>query len=128
MSTMNNNYEQEIPKYMKQKESDISKASKKSKHKHEYAECLIQYKIDKYYGRIDTCLASYCTICGKIGTQFKPDQTILTDYRRTIETPLGKCFMLISEQELYDKYHDKMPVFFLENYPDGYVDLDEEQK
>ena len=128
MSTMNNNYEQEIPKYMKQKESDISKASKKSKHKHEYAECLIQYKIDKYYGTIVTCLASYCTICGKIGTPFKPDQTIVTDYKRTIETPLGKCFMLISEQELYDKYNDKMPVFFSENYPDGYVDLDEEQK
>ena len=28
--------EQEIPKYFKQKESNVSKAKKKSKHKHHY--------------------------------------------------------------------------------------------
>ena len=31
----------EIPKYLKRKENDISKANKKSKHKHQYEECLI---------------------------------------------------------------------------------------
>ena len=40
---MNNAYD-EIPKYLKQKESNVSKAHKKSKHKHQYAECLIRYK------------------------------------------------------------------------------------
>lgn len=125
----NNNYEQEIPKYMKQKESDISKASKKSKHKHKYAECLIQYKIDRYHGSLITCLASYCTICGKIGSRFKPDKTIVTDYKRKIETSMNHyCYRIISGKELYDEYHDKMPVFFSENYLDGYVDLNEEQK
>ena len=39
-----NKYEIEIPKYLKQRESNISKANKKSKHKHHYEECLIQYK------------------------------------------------------------------------------------
>ena len=36
--------ENEIPKYLKQKESNISKSNRKSKHKHQYEECLIQYK------------------------------------------------------------------------------------
>lgn len=39
-----NKYKAEIPKYLKQKESNISKAKKKSKHKHQYEECLIQYR------------------------------------------------------------------------------------
>mgnify|MGYP006866029823 CR=1 FL=1 len=34
----------EIPKYLKRKENDIFKANKKSKHKHQYEECLIRYK------------------------------------------------------------------------------------
>ena len=36
--------ENEIPKYLKQKESNISKSNRKSKHKHQYEECLIQYR------------------------------------------------------------------------------------
>lgn len=37
-------YESEIPKYFKPTESNISKSNRKSKHKHQYEECLIQYK------------------------------------------------------------------------------------
>jgi hypothetical protein len=40
-----NRYETEIPKYLKQKESNVSKSKKKSKHKHQYEECLIQYNL-----------------------------------------------------------------------------------
>lgn len=36
--------ENEIPKYLKSTESDISKSNRKSKHKHHYEECLIQNK------------------------------------------------------------------------------------
>lgn len=36
--------ENEIPKYLKSTESDVSKSNRKSKHKHYYEECLIQYK------------------------------------------------------------------------------------
>lgn len=43
-----NQYEAEIPKYLKQKESNVSKAKKKSKHKHHYEECLIQKQIHIY--------------------------------------------------------------------------------
>ena len=59
---MNNAYD-EIPKYLKQKESNVSKAHKKSKHKHQYAECLIRYKFEwDEKAKMRTCLRSYCVI------------------------------------------------------------------
>ena len=58
---------------------------------------------------------SYCTICGKIGDRFKENKSIVKDYRRTVDTPIGKCYSLITDEELYEKYHDKLPVFFIEN-------------
>ena len=39
--------EQEIPKYKKSKKSNISKSNHKSKHKHQYEECLIQHLLEK---------------------------------------------------------------------------------
>ena len=44
MNNTNNITNSETPKYLKHKESNISKAKKKSKHKHQYEECLIQYR------------------------------------------------------------------------------------
>ena len=40
------NYMQDdgVGKYRKQMESNISKSNRKSKHKHQYNECLIQYE------------------------------------------------------------------------------------
>ncbi len=49
----------EIPKYKKKLGSDISKAERKSKHKHEYKDCLLVYNGSPYKGK-------YCVICGKI--------------------------------------------------------------
>lgn len=69
MNNTNNITDSEIPKYLKQKESNVSKAKKKSKHKHQYEECLIQYNMK--IGLINkpttlvTSLHSYCTICGE---------------------------------------------------------------
>lgn len=123
--------ENEIPKYLKQKESNISKSNRKSKHKHQYEECLIQYNlkirlINKPTVLI-TSLGSYCTICGKIGDKFKEDKSIVKDYRRTVDTPIGKCYQMIPDEELYEKYHDKMPVFFVEDiFKEGYVNLNGE--
>nr|DAE32925.1 MAG TPA: hypothetical protein [virus sp. ctBS918] len=126
--TQKYNSDSELPKYLKQKESNVSKAKKKSKHKHQYKECLIQYNMK--VGLINkpttliTSLGSYCIICGKIGDRFKEDKSIVKDYRRTVDTPIGKCYSLITEEELYEKYHDKLPVFFVEDiYKEKYVDL-----
>lgn len=122
-----NKYETEIPKYLsKQKESNVSKAKKKSKHKHQYKECLIQYECNFGHKYAITSLKSYCSICGKIGDRFKEDKSIVKDYRCTVDTPIGRCYQMISNEELYEKYHDKLPVFFVENvYKEKYVNLEQ---
>ena len=127
-----NKYESEIPKYLKQKESNVSKSKKKSKHKHYYEECLIQYNMK--IGLINkssiliTSLGSYCTICGKIGDRFKKDKSIVKDYEHTDDAPVGKCYQIMTSEELYEKYHNKLPVFFVENYwKDGYVNLEQRE-
>ena len=110
--------ENEIPKYLKQKESNISKSNRKSKHKHHYEECLIQYRstfIEKTH--LNTGLYTYCTICGKINERFKENKSIVKDYIREVNSPIGKykCYSRISGEELYEKYHNKLPVFFVED-------------
>ena len=71
--------ENEIPKYLKSTESDVSKSNRKSKHKHHYEECLIQHPFS-FAGKnnMHTQLCSYCTICGKIGDRLK--DSIVKDY------------------------------------------------
>lgn len=120
----------EVGKYRKQTESNISKSNRKSKHKHQYSECLIQYNFN-FTGKIHitTCLRSYCIICGKIGDRFKENKSIVNDYLRTIHTSVGKCYSVMSGTELYERYHDKLPVFFVEDiFKDKYVDLEGENK
>ena len=112
----------EIPKYLKRKENDISKANKKSKHKHQYEECLIRYKWNWEENKIHTSLNSYCTICGKINDKMK--NSIVIDYMQKVDTPVGKCYIQISEDVLYDIYHGRLPVFFVEDKcNDKYVNL-----
>lgn len=62
-----------------------------------------------------TSLCSYCVICGKIGDRFPEDRSIVKDYVREIDSPIKnyRCYSHISD--LYEKYHDKMPVFFVED-------------
>ena len=119
--------ENEIPKYLKQKESNISKSNRKSKHKHHYEECVIQYRFT-YAGKtcLNTGLYTYSTICGKINERFKENKSIVKDYIREVNSPIGKCkcYSRISDEELYEKYNDKLPVFFVEDiYKEKYVDL-----
>lgn len=124
-----NNFDQEIPKYRKNTGSNISKVKKKLKHKHQYEECLIQYNMKigliSKPTALTTSLGSYCTICGKIGDRFKEENSIVKDYRRIVETPIGRCYQMISSEELYEKYHNKMPVFFVADIvKEKYVDLE----
>ena len=116
------NADLEVPKYLKQKESNISKANKKSKHKHQYEECLIRYKWNWDEHKIHTSLNSYCTICGKINDKMK--NSIVIDYMQKVDTPVGKRYRQISEDILYDTYHGRLPVFFVEDIcKDKYVNL-----
>ena len=48
----------------------------------------------------------------------------MKDYKREIDSqfPRYKCTSIIPGDELYERYHDKMPVFFVEDiYNDKYV-------
>ena len=124
--------ENEIPKYLKQKESNISKSNRKSKHKHHYEECLIQNK-STFAGKtcLNTGLYTYCTICGKINERFKENKSIVKDYIREVNSSIGKykCYSRISDEELYEKYHDKLPVFFVEDiFKEKYVDLEQTER
>ena len=85
------NADLEVPKYLKQKESNISKANKKSKHKHQYEECLIRYN-GNWERKIKSIqsLNSYCIICGKINDRMK--NSIVTDYMKKVDTPMGKRY------------------------------------
>lgn len=112
--------ENEIPKHKKKTKSNVSKSKFKSKHKHQYKECLLQY--DYYFPYTNkvikhTSLCSYCVICGKIGDRFSEDKSIVKDYVREIDSPIKnhRCYSHISDEELYEKYHDKMPIFFVED-------------
>ena len=101
----------EIPKYLKRKETNISKANKKSKHRHQYEECLIRYNWEE--NKIHTSLNSYCIICGKINEKMK--NSIVIDYMQKVDTPMGKRYIQISEEVLYDTYHGRLPVFYVED-------------
>ena len=117
--------EQEIPKYKKSTESNISKSNRKAKHKHQYKECLIQHPIS-FAGkdRIQTHLCSYCITCGKIGDRVK--DSIVKDYIKSELHNRRTIYSVMSGTELYEKYHNKMPVFFVKDiWKEKYVDLEQ---
>ena len=126
------NYDQsnEIEKYRKSTESNVSKSKKKSRHKHQYEECLIQYKFKRDEDRIHLGLSSYCTICGKLGGQFDQDKSIVSDYIQVIyRNGFGKCYKVMPDEELYEKYRNKLPVFYIGILFDTkYVPLDKNDK
>ena len=99
---MNKNIPNEIPKHKKNTGSNISDSAKKTKHKHHYEECLIQYNFS-FPGKeshVTTDLQSYCIICGKIGNRFNANKSIVKDYYRTTNSVLGMCRSVKTKQEL----------------------------
>lgn len=56
----------------------------------------------------------------------KKNKSIIKDYIREVNSPIGKYYSRISDEELYEKYHDKLPVFFVEDvYKEKYVNLEQ---
>ncbi|MCG4530114.1 hypothetical protein L0P74_03945 [Mediterraneibacter faecis] len=50
--------------------------------------------------------------------------SIVIDYMKKVDTPVGKRYIQISEDILYDTYHGRLPVFFVEDIcKDKYVNL-----
>lgn len=125
---MMNNFDQEIPKYMKNTGSNVSKIEKKSKHKHQYEECIIRYKFS-FMGKnnLHTELSSYCSICGKIGDRFSKEKSIVEEKILHKQLPNGMKYIThMSGKEIYEQYHDILPVFNAE-FSDKYVDLSQRE-
>lgn len=119
-----NNFDQETSKYRKNTGSNISKIEKKSKHKHQYEECIIKYHFS-FMGKdnLRTQLSSYCPVCGKIGGMFNEEKSIVKNYTAEKTLPNGvKYYSTINGEEIYEQYHDRLPVFYAE-YSDKYVNL-----
>ena len=54
------------------------------------------------------------------------NKSIVKDYIREVNSPIGKCYSRISDEELYEKYYDRLPVFFVEDiFKEKYVDLEQ---
>lgn len=54
------------------------------------------------------------------------NKSIVNDYLRTIHTSVGKCYSVMSGTELYERYHDKLLVFFVEDiFKDKYINLED---
>lgn len=123
-----NNFDQEIPKYRKNTGSNISKIEKKSKHKHQYEECIIRYKFSfMEKDNLHTELSSYCSICGKIGDRFSKEKSIVEDKTLRKQLPNGlKYTTNMSGEEIYEQYHDRLPVFNAE-FNDKYIDLNQKE-
>lgn len=80
--------EEKIP-YLKKKDSNVSKANKKSKHKHKYDKIIIfEYQRSMTLARIWHTAVYYCSICGKIGNQV--EGFVALDWNRTKEEWLEK--------------------------------------
>lgn len=120
--------ENDIPKYLKSTESNISKSNRKSKHKHQYKECLIQYQFS-FAGKnnIQTQLCSYCTICGKIGDRFSKEKSIVEEKTLHKQLPNGMKYLThMSGKEIYEQYYNILPVFNAE-FSDKYIDLNQKE-
>ena len=65
MVSVDDALDSELPRHKKRRKSSTSDAKRKSKHKHEYVDCVL---IKKDGEHIESAYkGTYCTICGKIG-------------------------------------------------------------
>jgi hypothetical protein len=113
---MNNQDIDEVAKY-KKKKNNSSRSEKKADHRHEYEDCIVSYTYD-WADRHYTCRERYCVICGKINEHRKFNESFTDHY---IDSSLNG-----DESSFREKYPD-LPVFHLNKYTDGYVNLQEAQ-
>lgn len=119
--------ENDTHKYHKTTESNISKSNRKSKHKHQYKECLIQYPIT-FAGKthISTRLYGYCPICGKIGSVKNGKCKAELEQLEKSRQDNSNFLIAISGEEIYERYHNRLPVFYIEDSFADYVVLERE--
>ena len=82
------NFDNEVPKHIKKKKSSVSKSREKSKHRHEYIDCLLIENDGKPHK------AMYCKICGKIA-----DVKFCETEKRVHGT-----YWVLTTEEVFEKY------------------------
>lgn len=90
--------DEEIGKYKKRTDSNVSKANRKAKHKHTNIKCLFYIKSRDMVGRPYEryCPASYCNICGKVkNVWFFETKKVEDGYYKSL-----------SNKEILEKYKD----------------------
>lgn len=102
--------EDEIGKYKKKKESNISKSKRKSNHKHEYKDCLLIEKENKPHK------SKYCVICGKIDDVKFFETTKLNEH----------FYRQLKDKEIFDKYKE-LEQFYVDSIWNKYVGLNRKE-
>ena len=99
------NYE-DVPKYVKKKDSSVSKSKEKSKHKHEYIDCLLIEDDGKPHK------ALYCKICGKVGDikLFESEKTDHGTYRMLNKEEIFEKYKHLSQIHVKDIFQKYVPV------------------
>ena len=108
---------EEVGKYKKKTDSNKSKASRKSNHRHKYTPCILSYPmLSRFNGSSDLgyALGSYCSICGKVG-DIKFSET-----ERISNSPL---YRVLSDEEMLER-HKALPIKSVNDIFDLYVSLD----
>lgn len=96
-------YEDEIGKYLKKKDSDVSKCRLKARHKHKYVECLFVINGRHHRG-------GYCELCGKI-------RNIMVF---EVDRSTGKFGGMLSDEDILNLYGD-MEKIHLDSYSEKYI-------
>ncbi len=109
----------EIGKYKKKTESDTSKSKMKSRHKHIYKSCLITGSLGNMALQ-HVSIASYCTICGKIGGNIDSE-------RKASERLDDGRYRMLRNEEIFERNKD-LEVFDIGDMWTKYVPLNKEEK
>ena len=108
---------EEVGKYRKKKQSNTSKAKHKAKHKHEYESCLIRYTYEMYGRKFSSIqIASYCRLCGKIGSNIDPS-------RKVTEKMENGFYRRLSSEEIL-RVNDDLLEFNVNGLDHKYVGLE----
>lgn len=104
---------EDVGKYLKKKESDVSKSERKAKHKHQYKDCLF---LLEYFKDDPAAIGEYCELCGKIKNYIFPS--------RRIEKSGLVFHVMMNKEEILEAYKE-LPVFVLKEWGQKYVETKE---
>lgn len=116
---------EEISVYKKKKASNVSKSKKKSNHKHDYQECLIEYplenylKNDQFKEKVSVCNATYCKICGKLN-----DSKFHNAIKEWNESLNHFVYRSLTNEERKEQYKD-LPYFKIKTPFQDYIPISE---